>query len=205
MAEVGFAVHVPRYGAPYYPLLCISILLLPRIVALERRKLAAVVSGAAILVVVPVILLTPARPVIPIERFARIFHRPALQSIAAKYHFWAVLRDDLAPLRDQLPSGITRLGYAAGLRDTSYGLWKPFGSRVVVELGLPLGSKSKPQADVQYAVVSERGLQERYGMDLKTWLNFAGSRVVYEFRHNTDLEAHSDPHYESWYLVKLGP
>ena len=53
------------------------------------------------------------------------------------------MRDDLAPLREQLPPGVTRLGYAAGFRDTSYGLWKPFGSRVVVELGLPLEPKPR--------------------------------------------------------------
>jgi hypothetical protein len=205
LAKVGFAEHIPRYGASYYPLVIISILLLPRIAALERRRIAAVLSGFSILAVVPVILLTPARPVIPVERLAQIFHRPALQTIAVNYHYWAVMRDDLAPLRDQLPPGVTRLGYAAGLRDTSYGLWKPFGSRLVVELGLPLGSQSKPPADMHYAVITERGLQQRYGMDLKTWLNFTGGQVVFEHRHNVNLLAHSDPHYESWYLVKFGP
>ena len=205
LAKVGFAEHIPRYGASYYPLVIISILVLPRIAALERRRVAAVISGTAMLAVVPVILLTPARPVFPFERLAQIFPRPALQTIAAKYHYWAVMRDDLAPLRDQLPPGVTRLGYAAGFRDTSYGLWKPFGSRVVVELGLPLGSKSKPPADLHYAVVTERGLQQRYGMDLKTWLNLTGGQVVFEHRRNANLETHSDPHYESWYLVKFGP
>ena len=205
MAEVGFITHVARYGAPFYPPLYISILLLPRIAALERRQLAAVVSGVAILAVVPVILLTPARPVIPVERLAQIFHRPALQTIAVNYHYWTVMRDDLAPLRDQLPPGVTRLGYAAGLRDTSYGLWKPFGSRVVVELGLPLGSRSKLPADVHYAVMTERGLEQRYGMDLKTWLNLTGGQVVFEHRRNVNLVAHSEPQYESWYLVKFGP
>jgi hypothetical protein len=205
LAAVTWSQHIPRYGAPYYPLLCVSILRLPRIAALERRQLAAVVSGVAALAVVPVILLTPARPVIPFERLARIFHRPALQTIADNYHYWAVMRDDLAPLRDQLPTGAARLGYAAGFRDTPYGLWKPFGSRVVVELGLPLGGKSKPSADVHYAVITERGLEQRYGMDLKTWLNFTGGQVFFEHRHYDNLETHSAPHYESWYLVKFGP
>lgn len=205
LTEVGFAPHIPRYGAPYYPLLCIPILRLSRIAALERRQLAAVLSGVASLAVVPVILLTPARPAIPIEKLAQIFHRPALQTFAVRYHFWAGLRDDLAPLRDQLPQGITRLGYAAGVRDTTYGLWKPFGSRVVVELGLPLGSRPKPEADIHYAVVTERGLQQRYRMDLRTWLNFTGGQVLLEHQHNDMLETHSAPHYQTWYLVKFGP
>jgi hypothetical protein len=205
LAEVTFSPHIPRYAATYYPFLCISLLRLPRIAALERRRLAAVVAGVAAAAVVPVILLTPARPVIPFERLAKTFHRPALQNIAEKYHYWAVLDDDLAPLRAQLPPEATRLGYAAGFRDTAYGLWKPFGSRVVMELGLPLGSNSKPPADMRYAVVTERGLQQRYGMDLKTWLNFAGGQVLFEHRRNDQLETHSAPHYESWYLVKFAP
>jgi len=205
LTEVTFSTHIPRYGATYYPLLCISILRLPRIAALERHQLATAVAGLAVLAVVPVILLTPARPVLPFERLARIVHRPALQTIADKYHFWAVLTDDLAPLREQLPPDAVRLGYAAGLRDTPYGLWKPFGSRMVVELGLPLGSRSKPPTDVHFAVVTERGLEQRYGMDLKTWLDFTGGQVVFEHRRNANLETHSAPQYESWYLVKFGP
>jgi hypothetical protein len=205
LAKVGFASHIPRYGAPFYPFLVISILLLPRIAALERRRIAAMISGFAALAVVPVILLTPARPLVPVEKIASIFHRPALQSLAAQYHFWADLRDDLAPMRNHLPPGVTRLGYAAGFRDTPYGLWKPFGSRQVVELGLPLGSRAKPPADLAYAVVTERGLQQRYGVDLKTWLNSTGGHIVFEQQRDTSLVAHSEQTYESWYLVEFTP
>ena len=74
------------------------------------------------------------------------------------------MRDDLAPLRAQLPLGVTRLGYAAAFKDTPYGLWQPFGSRVVVELGLPLGTKARPPANLEYAVVTADGLRARYGM-----------------------------------------
>lgn len=204
LAKVGFAQHIPRYGAPYYPLLFISILRLPRIAALEHGRIAAVISGVAMVTVVPVILLTPARPLVPVERLALICHRPAVQTLAAQYHFWAVLRDDLAPMRNHLPPGVTRLGYAAGFRDTSYGLWKPLGSREVVELGLPPGSRSKPAANLSYAVVTERGLQQRYGMDLKTWLNFTGGHVVFEQQRDNSLMARSEQSYESWYLVQLG-
>ena len=204
LAKLAFT-HVTRYGAPYYPLCLISILLLPRIAILERRKVAAVISGLAMLAVVPVILLTPARPVIPCERLAQFFNRPALQAFAAKYHFWAVMRDDLAPLRDQLPPGVARVGYAGGFRDTSYGLWKPFGSRVIVELGLPLGSKLRPPVDLEYAVVTERGLRERYGMGLAEWLGFARAQIIFEMKRNTSLVASDLNSYEVWYLVRFRP
>jgi hypothetical protein len=202
MAEVAFS-HVTRYAASFYPLIIISIVLLPRVAALERRKIAGVFAGVAMLAVVPVILLTPARPVIPFERLAKIFHQHAFQTVAAKYHYWAVMRDDLAPLREQLPPGVTRLGYAAGFRDTSYGLWKPFGSRVVVELGLPLDAKTPPPADLEYAVVTAGGLQSRYGMSLKDWLNFSHAEIIYEMKRSISLVSSDPANYDSWYLVRF--
>ena len=203
LAKLGSG-HTARNAATYYPLLFIFLLRRPRIVFLERHSCAGFLAGAAALAVVPVILLTPSRPVIPVERLAQIFPRPALQTSAAKYHYWAVIRDDLAPLRNQLPPGVARLGFAAGFRDTSYGLWKPLGNRVIVELGLPPGTKVRPPADLKYAVVTERGLRERYGMNLPAWLDFARAQIIFEMKRNTSLTG-SDPAYESWYLVKFQP
>jgi len=202
MTEVAFS-HVTRYAASFYPLIIISIVLLPRFAALERRKIACVMAGVAMLAVVPIILLTPARPVIPFEQLAKIIHGPALQTVAAKHHYWAVMRDDLAPLREQLPPGVARLGYAAGFRDTSYGLWKPFGSRVIVELGLPLAAKTRPPADLEYAVVTASGLQSRYGMGLADWLNFYHAEIVYELKRSISLTSSGPATYDFWYLVRF--
>jgi hypothetical protein len=194
-----------RIAAPYYPVLFASLLQWPRVVRLEQKKISRVVSWLAALTVVPVILLTPARPLVPFQTLARMTGRPALEKIAGKYRVWNDLRDDLAPLRNALPADADTLGYAGAFRDTSYGLWKPFGQRVVVELGLPPGGNSKPPADLRYAVVTERGLQQRYRMDLKTWLDYAGGKVVFECQRNASLESRSAPQYDSWYLVRLGP
>jgi hypothetical protein len=194
--------HTIRYAAPYYPLLLISILRLPRIAVLERCKIAAVISVFSILTVVPAILLTPARPVIPVDLIARAVRGPAFETILAKYKLWDGFRDDLAPLRNALPPGTTKLGYAGAYRDTSYGLWKPFGSRVVTELGLPLGRNTRPPADLDYAVITERGLRERYGLDMDVWCNSAGANVVFEMKRNAELEGETAK-YDSWYLVKF--
>jgi hypothetical protein len=114
------------------------------------------------------------------------------------------LRDDLAPLWEKLPTEVTRLGFVGGFRDTAYGLWQPFGRREIVELGLPPGRRAPlPPADLEYAVVTARGLSERYGLGLTDWLAVVRGEVVFEYPHNVTLEAHSAPNYESWYLVKL--
>ena len=204
LAKLG-SNHSARIAAPYYPLLLVTLLRCPRVAALEKKKLAGVLAVLAAATVLPVIFLTPARPLIPIQTLARITRRPALEKIAEQYRFWNSLRDDLAPLRSQLPPEVTRLGYAAGFLNTPYGLFQRFGSREIVELGLPLGSGRLPPPDLRYAVVTDRGLQERFQMDLKTWLDRVGGNIIFTYSRNVMLDAHSPPKYESWYLVKLNP
>jgi hypothetical protein len=202
LAKLG-SNHSARIATPYYPLLLVTLLRCPRVAAFERKKISGAAAVLAAAMVLPVIFLTPARPLIPIQTLARVTHRPALEKIAEQYRFWDCLRDELAPLRAQLPPDATRLGYAAGFHDTPYGLFQPLGSREIVELGLPLGSGCLPPPDLKYAVVTERGLQERVQLDLKTWLDRAGGEIIFTYPRNVLLDAHSAPKYESWYLVKL--
>jgi hypothetical protein len=198
--------HTQRIAAPYYPLLLVALLRLPRSVAWERKKFAAVLAVCTAASVLPVMLMTPARPLVPIQTIARVLHRPALDQLAVKYHFWDCLHDNLAPLREQIPSGVTQLGYAGGFRDTSYGLWKPLGQRVVMELQKPSNPNAPlVPADLKYAVATERGVIARYHMDLKTWLAAINGTVVFEFPLDQRLIAQAPPKYETWYLVKLGP
>lgn len=204
LAKLGSS-QSARIAAPYYPLLFVTLLRHPRVVALERKKIAGVFAGAAAATVLPVIFLTPARPLIPIQTLAAIIHRPAMEKIAAQYRLWDNLHDDLAPLRAQLPADAVQLGYAGSSFDTPYDLCKPPGRRAIVELGLPPGSGKLPSPDLKYAVVTEAGLQERYQLNLKTWLDRTRGQVVFEFQRNMTLDAHSGAQVESWYLVKFAP
>jgi hypothetical protein len=205
LAKLG-SDHSPRIAAAYYPLLLVTLLRWPRVAALERKKISGVLAGCAAATLIPVIILTPVRPLIPIQTLARVTHRPAIEKLSEQYHFWDYLRDDLAPLREQLPADATRLGFAGGFRDTAYGLWKPFGSREIIELGVPVGLHAPlPPPDLAYAVVTARGLSERYNLSLTAWLAATGGQIVFEYPRNVMLDAHSPPKYESWYLVKLNP
>jgi hypothetical protein len=195
--------HSARIGAPYYPLLLVTLLRCPRVAAFERKKSAGALAVFCAALALPVLLLTPARPLVPVQTLARLAHRPFAEKIAEQYRFWGGLRDDLAPLRARLPVDAVRLGYAAGFHDTPYGLFPPLGDRKIVELGLPLGSGALPPADLKYAVVTERGLTERHGFGLAEWLRRAGGTVIFEYPRNVMLDAHSPPKYESWFLVKL--
>jgi hypothetical protein len=84
-------------------------------------------------------------------------------------------------------------------------LWQPFGSREVVELGLPLGTKARPPADLEYAVVTANGLQSRYGMSLPDWLDFARAKIIFEMKRSVSLVASDSTASDSWYLVHFQP
>ncbi len=196
--------HTPRIAAPYYPLLILAVLRLPRVFAMEQKRVSNILAGVAAFTVLPVVILTPVRPLVPIASIASITGSPAIDRIAGKYRHWKYLCDDLATLRENLPQDEAMLGYAGGFRDTPYGLWKPLGSRTIVELGLPTGPHAKwPPQGMNHAVVTARGLKERYQMELGPWLTTVRGEVVFEYSRNLMLDASSPPQYESWFLVKL--
>jgi hypothetical protein len=195
--------HASRIAAPFYPLLLISLLRLPRIGWLERRRFTAWLAVAAALMVAPIIVLTPARPLVPPPVVSWLESKPSLRFLADRYRHWANLRDPLAPLRAAIPAEAKRLGYVGGWKETPYGLWKPIGSREVVELGLPLGGKAGPPPDVHYAVVTEAGLQTRYGADLEAWCRATRGEVVFQLKVNQALTGHDPAALSLWTLVKF--
>ena len=206
LSKLGFA-HTPRHAAPIYPLLLISLLRLPSIAKLDCTgvsKAARILAAASVL---PIMLLTPIRPLIPPKVVVRLLSalKQNSQAVMMKeyYQFWAGLRDDLAPMRDHLPKGEKLIGYAGAFRDTSYGLWKPFGSRQFVELGLPPGKNRDLPTGVHYAVVTEPGIKQRYHMEFAPWLQSMNATPVYNFSRGKSLAAHDKLEFDTWYLVQF--
>ena len=197
--------HSARIATPYYPLLLVPLLRCPRIAAFEKTPWAGGLAVCCAATVLPIMLLTPARPLVPIQTLARITHRAALQKLADQYALWGGMRDNLAPLRAQFPKDATQMGYGGGFNSTPYPLFRPLGSRQITELGLPIGSGKLPARDLKYAVVTDDGIQSRYQMDLKTWLDQVGGHILFTYERNVVLDAHSPAKYESWYLVNLNP
>jgi hypothetical protein len=192
-----------RIGAPYYPLLVIPLLRCPSVAAFERKKIAGFVAVLAAAAVLPVIILTPSRPLVPIQAIARIVHRPALEKTAQDYRLWDGMRHPLEPLWDHLPPSSLQLGYAGAFLDSPYELFKPFGSRTILELGLPLFHHSPPPSGLKYAVVTNDGLMQRYGIDLPSWLDEVHGRVIFHCSVNAALSVHDPTRLETWCLVEL--
>jgi len=192
---------IPQIGAPYYPLVAAAVLVSPFVDEFHRKRFA---RGAAFLLAATVLLpliLYPARPLIP----WRLLPERAgfLQRVREKYEFWAKMRDDLAPLRAELPRDVHDVGYACAFRDTSYGLWKPFGTRAFHEMGIQSSRARFPAQGVGYAVLDARGIEARYGIDLQTWLAKHRASALFTMSRERALVEDQKGAPEVWYLVRF--
>jgi len=204
LMELGSG-HSARNAAPFLPLLLLAF---SRVRPFHRFLLSraapplACVSMASVILV---IILTPARPLLPLGvlRMCRSVSPIAgtVSAILDKYELWENLRDDLKPMREHLPPGEAVIGYACAFRDTSYGLCKPLGSRVLREIGVPRDEPSRQPPIPDYVVATDQGIQQRYGISLDAWMQREHKQIRYSFMRSTGLSSKDRGALYEWCLV----
>ena len=141
---LAFGAYMTKMGSeatarlllPYYPLLLLPVLKLPvQELWLRHRawRLWLLLAGLSVL---PAVILSPARPLWPAQRFSQAWLEKHPDSKLAKrlvttYSTYANRNDLLRPIREQIPDKVHRIAFAAGSNDTEYSLWRPFGTRSV--------------------------------------------------------------------------
>jgi hypothetical protein len=146
-AWVAFLVYLAKMGSeagprlllPYYPLVLVPFLLLRAQTELLRWRAWRIFLVLTALAVLPVLVLSVARPLWPAQRLtARLAaahpHSRLIQRLATTCTAYASRNDILAPLRAALPDDARAIGFIAGSNDSSYALWRPFGRRRVTDL-----------------------------------------------------------------------
>jgi hypothetical protein len=197
--------HSARNAAPYLPLLLPACAMLPPLRRFLHTRTAVPLAMAGMLSVIPVIILTPARPLIPLSLMENMKEVGPVAKILGKYRMWETLRDDLKPMRNHLPHDARVIGYAGAFRDTSYGLWKPFGSRVVPELGVPIKDPARHAKVPAYVVATEKGIQQRFARTLEEWLRQEKKEIRYTFNRATSLEGDAAGAQDEWFLLDPKP
>jgi hypothetical protein len=173
----------PRLMLPYYPLAVIPILLLPGQDHLLRFCGWRVLIVLAALSVLPAMVLSPSRPLWPgrfiSERLARQYpDNPALQRLATVYSAYASRNDALAPLRDRLPDGARNIGFVAGVDDSDYSLWRPFGRRKVESLRDDDHPFIALPSDVEWIVIKQKAWSEASDVPLEEWMARHQAKIV---------------------------
>jgi hypothetical protein len=195
--------QLARNAAPYLPLLLPACAMSPPLRRFLHTRAAVPLALASMLSVVPVIILTPARPLLPLAMLEMAESVGPVTRILEKYEMWKSLRDDLRPMRSHLPQDQKVIGYAGAFRDTSYGLWKPFGSRVLPELGVPIKNPAHHAKVPAYVVATREGIRQRFSKTLDEWILQENKQIHYIFKRPTALEADSAGTQDEWFL--LGP
>lgn len=143
----------PRLMIPYYAA-CLAVLLRsPLNDRLTRRRWWCWSATAAAALVLPAVILSPGRPLVPVQTLLErlpesIRSKPSVSRLESVYRTYAVRNDAMAPIRRRLPDDSEKIGILAQGRSLRIGLWRPFGGRKVEPVA----------ADISASEIRERGL-----------------------------------------------
>ena len=158
-----------RLLMPYYPIVLAGFwVLLVRLQNVVRLSAWRWFACLGALMAVPVLILSPARPLWPaltiLGRLDSKARFPLLQRAVQVYTTYRGRHDALGAIRDSLPAGVQIIGLVDGGGDLESGLWWPLGSRRVMHL-LPNESPNDVRASgVQVLCASERVLKDCWGI-----------------------------------------
>ncbi|HVM51461.1 MAG TPA: hypothetical protein VMU04_25745 [Candidatus Acidoferrum sp.] len=192
---------LPRYVAPFYPLLVMGLLLGPAQGALVRRgwwrgwALFSCVMAAGLL------LISPARPLWPagwfIEHYGARLQASRLGSMAMNaYQAKAQRADVFAAVIGRLPADARVLGfYAYDFPETA--LWKPFGSRRILHVSVNDSAEEIRRQGLKYLLLVTNRVKEPW----PEWLHRMDARDL----DGVSLKMWGSlPPFE-WHLVALDP
>jgi hypothetical protein len=167
LAKMG-SEAAPRLFAPYYVVIVMGVaLLLPVEGPVIHRPLWKGTGFFAVLMIFPLLLLSPSRPLLPtalVDRAFKLAHLPtaALVKLNQAYFVRAQRFDNLAELRRRIPAGEPAIGFLAGGDDPAVSPWLPFGSKKVVDVTPATTADDLRAENVRYVLVSDAALANRY-------------------------------------------
>ncbi len=185
-AKLGTGPPAPRNLLPWF-----ALALAPGIGFFSRARLASVrlwrsVTVLAMLSVLPALLLTPSRPLIPpacIQRAAQMAGASAaVQSrLASVYGSYALRADPFAEIRGLLPAASTPLGLVSSGEEPVAAWWKPYGQRRCEFLLSAADVAAARQRGVQYVVIEREACEKFFGSDVPGWLAQNQAQAIQTF------------------------
>ena len=193
---------MPRVASPYYPF--IILLLLQRVQPGPAWSSWLSTTGYGVLLAstLLVILLTPARPLWPVNTVIRLLERRGSSELTERlgrvYNTYGSRARLYAELRKGLPADVRVVGFIPTDNDIESPLWWPVGG-VRVEQVVPPPMGPKGQRAPRWIVAMERGLRDRLGLTETEFVRCTGARVV--LRVSVSQKARVGP--ETCFLFEL--
>jgi hypothetical protein len=194
-----------RLVAAYYPLLIAGILVMVSLDGrVARGRLFKWVGALAMLSGLPLVILCPARPLFPaqaVSSFMAGSHLPAaiIERFDRVYSVYAARANAFRELTASVPQDEPVLGFLQDGNDPDAPLWRPFGTRKVIEV-TPADSIGQIKArGLHFVIVGQDALTVRYQTTIASLAAKWSASIVEE--KNITLLAHRGP--ETWYLLRL--
>jgi hypothetical protein len=196
-------VDAGRLISAYYALLLPLLLAGGRQAEVVRRRWWQVIACMVVLLAVPVLVLTPGRPLWPAQTvLSRLLERKPGNRLLTRamnvYSVYDARWDPLARVRALLPEGISIVGFMGTPDDIDISLWRPFGKRRVEHILLSDSPERIRERHIQYAVVGEMNLVENQ-TTLAAWQAKTGAQVV--ATTTATMTVTQGPH--AWYVVRF--
>lgn len=209
----AFAVYMAKMGsesaarlvASYYPGLLVPLLLMSGQSWIVRSKCWQILAVACQLAIVPALLLSPARPLLPMAFLIRsIEEKYPLGTLGERikrvYEVYAHRNDTLASLRDEIPSRVEQIYFAGTGNETEYSLWKPLGTRQVIDF-TPQHGAALELPHGAWIVGSEEGFVDRFHLNASEWCATSDASIRWEGR--VSVFASREP--SKWYVISSYP
>ena len=194
-----------RLIAAYYPLLIAGILVMASLDGrIVRRRVFRWGGFLAMLSALPLLILSPARPLFPVEAVSNLMtmcHVPV--EIVARYNMvysvYSARSDALQELTASVPPSEQTIGLVQAGNDAEVALWRPFGTRKVIEV-TPEDSLEEVKArGIHFVAVSQEALTIGYHMPITSLMAKWSATLVEE--KSIVLLVRVGP--ETWYLLSL--
>ena len=200
MSKMG-SESAARLIASYYVPLTASLLILPGMAELTRKRWWKICAVLAVLAALPLVILNPSRPLWPALTFFKkaTVCFPESRMFARDYSVYRTYRaraDGLSPLRKYLSREDEVVGFI-GSDDSEVGLWRPFGTRKVVDV---VPANLHLFAENQWPIIArEEGVNFVFQQSLDQWLKATGGHVVAK----TKLLQKASREAREWCVIKL--
>jgi hypothetical protein len=196
-------VDAGRLISAYYPLLLPLLLVGAGQAVIVRRRWWRAAAWGVMLLAVPVLVLTPGRPLWPactvLSKLAAWKPGNHLLTRALDvYSVYDARSDPLAKVRAWLPQGLSEVGFMGTADDIDISLWRPFGTRRVRHILLSDSLQQIRERHIQYAVVGEVNLLQS-GTTFAEWQ--ARTRAELVATVIGTMTVTQGPH--SWYVVRF--
>lgn len=193
----------PRYLTPYYPLLIAGLLILLGLNgAVIRFRACKILACIVMCMAIPLILLSPQRPLFPTKIAVQLLAKVSPASAARMqvvYEIYGTRNNSLEYLLAAIPKTETSVGFIQTGDLPEAVLWLPYGSRHIVDVEPAETIDQLKAAHISYIIVDDEAVTYKYhttlDMVIQKWL----AAIVLE-KHLT-LWASRDP--EPWHVIKL--